>query len=41
MAMFAAAEREAMRLLDLQGHLCRDLAVGPAANAVGAEIFAP
>ena len=39
-AMLAALERQAGRLADLQRDLGGDLGVGPAANAVGAEIFA-
>ena len=41
MAMIAATKGEAGRLADLHRHLARDLGVGPAANAVGAEILAP
>ncbi len=40
LAMFAPLEGEAGRLANLQRHIRRDLAVGPAPNAVGAEIFA-
>ena len=40
MAVVAAAKRKAGRLADLQRHIRRDLAVGPAPNAVGAKISA-
>ncbi len=40
MAVVAAAEGQARRLSDLQGDVGGDLAVGLAANAVGAEILA-